>query len=238
MILPSSNTVVEPTCIAMLGSREDLSIHFARFKLTEVTVDDPAKAYYDSGVILEAAKLLADARCDVITWNGSAGGVVGLDRDRRLIADIERATGTPATTSSLAILDAFRARGVKRFAMITLNPPAMNAVITRHFAAEGFECVFDTSRTDIADNYAMAAVAPERIAAMAVPAAQARPDALIVYGTNTRGAPIVRQLETALGIMVIDSVAAGVWGAMRRAGVTRSGLEAWGSLFAQPQSSQ
>jgi maleate isomerase len=232
MILPSSNTVVEPTCIAMLAARTDVTVHFARFKLTAVTVEDPAKAYYDSGVMLEAAALLADARCDVITWNGSAGGVVGFDRDRWLVAEIERRTGAAATTSSLSILDAFRARGVQRFAMVTLNPPAMNATIERHFSLEGFECVSSTHRADIPDNFAMAAIAPQEIATTALRCAEARPEALIVYGTNTRGAPAVAQLEAALGVPVFDSVSAGVWGAMQRAGLQRHDLAAWGSLFA------
>ena len=116
MILPSSNTVVEPVCTALLAGRTDVTLHFARFALTAVTVADPAKAYYESGVMLEAARLLADARCDVITWNGSAGGAVGFDRDRWLVKEIEARTGITATTSSLTLLETFRARGVKRFA--------------------------------------------------------------------------------------------------------------------------
>lgn len=231
MILPSSNTVVEPTCIAMLGGLIDVTVHFVRFKLTAVTVDDPARAYYDSGAILHAALLLADAHCDVITWNGSAGGVVGFDRDRELVAEIEQRTGIAATTSSLSILEAFGLLQVKRFAMVTLNPAAMNAVIKRHFAAEGYDCVFDTHREDLADNFAMAAVMPEVIEATALGCARARPDALIVYGTNTRGAPVVVSLEQALEVPVLDSVSAGVWGALRAVGFDTARLRRWGSLF-------
>lgn len=229
MVLPSSNTVVEPTCIALLAGRADVTIHFARFRLTAVTVEDPARAYYDSGAILDAAMLLADARCDVITWNGSAGGVVGFDRDRKLVADIEQRASIAATTSSLSILDAFRRHAVKRFAMVTLNPPAMNATIKSHFATEGFECVFDTARTDIADNFAMAAITPTTIAAAASAAARSKPDALIIYGTNTRGAAVVDQLEAALGIPVFDSVAIGLWGALERVGLPRCAKPAPGA---------
>lgn len=233
MILPSSNTVVEPTCIAMVAGRTDVAVHFARFPLTAVTVADPARAYYDSGAIFEAALLLADARCDVITWNGSAGGVVGFERDRQLVADIEQRTGIAATTSSLAILEAFERHDVKRFAMVTLNPPAMNDTIKRHFAAAGYECVLDTHRTDIADNFAMAAITPASIAATALDCPRADADALIIYGTNTRGALVVDQLERALGLPVFDSVSAGVWGAMRRANVSTASLRQWGRLFVQ-----
>lgn len=218
MILPSSNTVVEPVCIAMAACLPTVSVHFARFALTAVKVDNPAAAYYDSGALLGAAKLLADARCEVICWNGSAGGLVGFGRDRQLCDEIRAATGIVATTSTLALADEFRRCGVKRFAMVTLNPPDMNQTIRATFAAAGFDCVADTHRDDIADNFAMAQVAPEEIAAMAVSCVKGspvRPDALIIYGTNTRGASVTAGLQAQLGLPVHDSVAWGMAGALR-----------------------
>ena len=218
MILPSSNTVVEPVCIAMAAKVPNVSVHFSRFALTAVKVDNPAAAYYDSGALLGAAKLLADARCDAICWNGSAGGLVGFARDRQLCREIEAATGARATTSTLALGEQFRRTSVKRFAMVTLNPPEMNETITATFAAEGFECVASTERTDITDNFAMAGVAPEEIADHArrcLRGLSNSPDALIIYGTNTRGAPVAAALARELGLPVYDSVAWGMVGALR-----------------------
>ena len=221
MILPSSNTVVEPVCSAMAARMcahgTPVSAHFSRFALTAVKVDNPAAAYYDSGALLAAAKLLADARCEVICWNGSAGGLVGFKRDRRLCEEIRAATGIRATTSTLALAEQLRQAGAQRFAMVTLNPPDMNRIIRATFAAEGFECVAATERTDMADNFAMAQVEPLEIAAMAMACVQgskAAPDALIVYGTNTRGAAVARELQEELRIPVFDSVAWGMAGAL------------------------
>lgn len=231
MLIPSSNTVVEQETCTLLAGLEGVSAHFSRFKLTKVSVADPAAAYYDSGLMLEAAKLLADSRCAVITWNGSSGGVVGFERDRRFVAELEAATATPATTAALSVLDAFRALGVRGFGLVTLNPAEMNARITRHFAAEGFECVASTHRADIEDNFAMAEVSEEALAQAAVECARARPDALTIFGTNTRGARIAPRLEREFGLPVVDSVAAGVWGALRRAGVDTRALGDRGRLF-------
>ncbi len=236
MILPSSNTVVEPTCIAACAGLDDISLHFARFKLTAVSVDDPARAYYDSGLILEAAMLLADARCDVITWNGSAGGVVGFPHDRQLVEDIEHATGIAATTASLSIIEALRARHVRRIAMVTLNPPAMNHTIKQNFTREDFECVFDTHRADIPDNFAMAAVTTDEIFKAGLECGPYKPDAVIIYGTNTRGAAVVARLEQHLEVPVYDSVSTGLWGAMQRARIGGIKGEKWGSLFVSPHS--
>jgi maleate isomerase len=207
-------------------------VHFARFKLTKVSVVDPAAEYYDSGLLLEAGKLLADARCDVITWNGSAGGLVGFDLDRRLCRDIETETGIAATTSSLSLIDVFRETGVRRFAMVTLNPPEMNETIVRNFGAEGYECIATTHRTDLADNFAMAEVGTDQIARMIAECAAAKPDAITVFGTNTRGAPVADRAERELGIPVYDTVALGVWGGMRRAGGEAPRIKGWGKLFA------
>ena len=221
MVLPSSNTVVEPECIRLAGRVPDASVHFARFALTAVSVANPAAAYYDSGAILGAVRLLADARCHVICWNGSAGGVVGIERDRQLCREITTSTGIPATTSSLALLDQFERTGVRRFAMVTLNPPDMNRTIKAHFAVAGYECVAATERTDIADNFAMAAVTPEEIHTMAVACiagCESRPDALIIYGTNTRGALVANALRDELGLPVYDSVSWGMFGALHALG--------------------
>ena len=57
---------------------------------------------------------------------------------------ITTSTGIPATTSSLALLAQFERTGVRRFAMVTLNPPDMNRTIKAHFAAAGYECVAAT----------------------------------------------------------------------------------------------
>lgn len=229
MILPSSNTVVEPVATAMAAGLPDVSVHFSRFALTAVLVENPAAAYYESGALLGAARLLADARCHVITWNGSAGGLVGFDRDRQLCSEIEAATGTPATTASLSLLEQFKLARVRRFAMVTLNTRQMNQTIANNFLTEGFECIASTDRSDITDNFAMSQVAPEEVAASAVScvAAAHGAQALLIYGTNTQGAPVARTLENKLGIPVFDSVAWGVFGALLRAGADIRPLTRW-----------
>src|SRR6202035_2898238 len=38
MLVPSSNTVLEPTCAAMLTGVANVSAHFARFRVTEIAL--------------------------------------------------------------------------------------------------------------------------------------------------------------------------------------------------------
>ena len=78
-------------------------------------------------------------RPDVICWNGSkGGGSIGLDADRSLCERIAAATGKPATTSSLAILEAFATIGVHRFGLVTPYASGHAGRIPPHFLAQGY----------------------------------------------------------------------------------------------------
>src|SRR5258707_14892427 len=103
MLTPSSNTILEPVTSAMTAALPDVSVHFARFPVTEISLRDGALSQFDNGKILEAAHMLADARVDVIGWNGTSSGWLGFDADERLCREITARTGVPATTSVPAL---------------------------------------------------------------------------------------------------------------------------------------
>ena len=102
MLTPSSNTVLEPMTTAMLESLNEVTAHFSRFEVTEITLSDRGLAQFDHDRFLEAANLLADAKCHVIAWNGTSAGWLGFDNDEELCACITEATGALSTTSILA----------------------------------------------------------------------------------------------------------------------------------------
>ena len=111
-ITPSGNIVVERMTTAILADFPVVSGHFSRIEVVGST--DAYKDDYDWDGMMRAAELLSHAGPDVICWNGSKGGSIGLDADRRLCERITGATGRPATTSSLALLEAFASTGVHR----------------------------------------------------------------------------------------------------------------------------
>jgi maleate isomerase len=84
MLTPSSNTALEPITYAMLAGVEGISVHFSRFKVTEIALSDAATRQFDHSEILRAAELLAHAKVDVIAWNGTSASWLGFDRDERL----------------------------------------------------------------------------------------------------------------------------------------------------------
>ncbi|MGW2766194.1 polysaccharide deacetylase family protein [Streptomyces sp. NPDC001275] len=102
MLTPSSNTCLEPVTYRLLGitgADAGVTAHFARVPVTRIALDDGCDAQFDTAPMLAAARQLADAKVDVIAWNGTSGSWLGVDRDRALCAAITEAIGVPATTS-------------------------------------------------------------------------------------------------------------------------------------------
>ena len=62
MLTPSSNTVLEPTTTAMLAGLDEVTAHFSRFKVTEISLSDKGLAQFDHDRFLAAADLLGDAK--------------------------------------------------------------------------------------------------------------------------------------------------------------------------------
>jgi hypothetical protein len=58
---------------------------------------------FDEATILEASRLVADARVDVIAWNGTSSGWLGFEADVALCRCIEQETGVRCCTSVLAL---------------------------------------------------------------------------------------------------------------------------------------
>jgi len=230
MLTPSSNTTLEPVTAAMLAGVPGVSAHFGRFRVTEIALSDGALGQFDTGPMLAAADLLADAHCHSICWNGTSAGWLGFDADRELCAEITRRTKIPACTSVLAIGDIFRMTGVKRFAMVTPYTDDVQAKNIASFAAEGFECVAERHRR-LSVNFSFSEIEPETIESMIREVAREKPEAIIVFCTNMDGASMADRLERELDIPIYDTIATALWSSMRIAGVDTTRVQGWGRLF-------
>ena len=107
MLTPSSNTVLEPMTNAMISGLPEVSVHYSRFKVTEISLSERALSQFDSDAIMKAAELLAHAKVDVIAWNGTSAAWRGFDTDEQLCEQILSVTGIPACTSMLAYRELF-----------------------------------------------------------------------------------------------------------------------------------
>lgn len=234
MLTPSSNTTLEPVTTAMLGELPEASVHFGRFRVTEIALSGPALAQFDNTEILAAARLLSHARCQVIGWNGTSSSWLGFESDRRLCAAIEQETGARACTSVLALNEIFEKTGVRRFGLVTPYLDEVQAAIVGNYAREGYTCVAER-HLGLQDNFSFSEVGAGQLHAMVRevmngPAGE-RPQAVAIVCTNLRAAPLVPALEREFGVPIYDSIATVVWKSLQLAGVDTRRVTQWGRLF-------
>lgn len=231
MITPSSNTVLEPVTSLMLADLlPDVSAHFSRFRVTEISLQKAALAQFDTDAILKAAHLLTDIRPASIAWNGTSASWLGFDKDRTLCAAIEKETGVPAITSVLALNEILEREGIRRIALVTPYQDDVQARIVANYQSLGITCVGDIHFQE-RDNFAFAEFTENYLEHRIREAARSAPQAIVILCTNLRGARLVPGLERETGIPIYDSVAVVVWKALRQAGIDPRALARWGSVF-------
>ena len=230
MLTPSSNTTLEPVTTAMIAGLPEASAHFGRFRVTEIALSDKALGQFDDTEILRAAELLSHAKVHSIGWNGTSSGWLGFEADQRLCKRITEATGTPACTSVLALNEIFTRTGVTRFGLVTPYLDDVQAAIVKNYAASGFECVAERHLRK-QDNFSFSEVTADELRGMVRDVAKARPQAITIFCTGLRGAPLVEELEAETGIPIYDTIATVVWKALLQAGADPKRVKGWGRLF-------
>ncbi|AXY41649.1 aspartate/glutamate racemase family protein [Halomonas sp. JS92-SW72] len=230
VLTPSSNTALEPLTSAMVAQLPGVSAHFSRFTVTEIALSEQALGQFDDRHVLAAANLLADARVDVIGWSGTSAGWLGFDHDVALCQRIEAETGTPATTSMLALNEILETHGLKQFGLVTPYTEDVQARILANYRAAGFEVVAE-DHLGISENFAYAEVTAEALTAQVRRVAAAGAPAIVVACTNLCSAHLVPQWEAELGVPVLDTTATVVWKMLRMTGQGGIPVTGWGRLM-------
>jgi maleate isomerase len=229
VLTPSSNTVLEPILVGLIAGLPNLSLHFTRFRVTEISLSEAGLNQFSMDTIVEAARLLSDARVDAISWSGTSAAWLGLEYDRTLCAAILEDTGTPATTATLSMVDALHARGIRRVGLVTPYAESVQQRIIERFANVSIDVVAER-RLDITDNFSFAEATADQILGMARQVGESRPDAILILCTNLRGAPLVERIEREVRIPVLDSVVLGLLGGLRSMSVDFSGVSHVGQV--------
>lgn len=233
MLTPSSNTTLEPVVSHMVQDLPEVSVHFGRFRVVEISLRQEALGQFALDPVLTAARLLADARVDVIAWNGTSAGWLGLESDVELCRVITTETGIPATTSILALDEIMRRTSTKRFGLVTPYLHAVQERILANYAAQGYDCIAERHFND-PGNFSFAEFTGDAITAMIRKVAEARPDCVVTFCTNLRAAPLVETLEAELGLPIYDTISVVVWKCLVMCGVAPDRVRNWGGLFRGP----
>ena len=230
VLTPSANTALEPLTSAMVASLPGVTAHFARFAVTEISLSEASLRQFDDSNILAAARLLADARVDVIAWSGTSASWLGFDKDEQLCRRISEATGIPATTSVLALNELLAAQGARTLGLVSPYVDDVQRRIVANYRGIGVEVVAER-HLGISVNFEFGMVEPDTLRALLREAAKARPAALTVMCTNLGAAQLAAELERELDIPIYDSVATVVWKALKTIGVDTRSVQGWGRLF-------
>jgi maleate isomerase len=209
MLVPSSNTVLEPEAVKLLPPDGSVTTHVSRLGVVRIAPDAGSDGQFDFDQFLVASRLLGDATVDLILWNGTSASWLGFEWDAKLAAAIEQDTGTPATSAVMAINQQLAELKATRIGLVTPYVAEIEARIIDNYAGIGIATVA-AERLDLTVNAAFGDVPPQRIEAMVRSVAEAKPDAIVIMCTNLAGASIAGPLARELGIPVIDSVRAAV----------------------------
>ena len=230
MLTPSSNTVLEPLTAAMLSDLPDATAHFGRFRVLKISMEDDALGQFTNEPMLAAADLLADAQVQSICWNGTSSGWLGFDTDRALITNIETRTGIKGCSSILAMNELLDRLGAKRIAFVTPYLSEIQERILANYRSEGFDIAAERHLKD-PGNYSFATYTEAQILDLCRSVATEKPDAILIYCTNFRGAKLAPIIEAETGIPVLDSVSTALWKSMQVAGDDPKRIKGWGRLF-------
>ncbi|WP_233837117.1 maleate cis-trans isomerase family protein [Paraburkholderia sp. ZP32-5] len=230
VLTPSSNTSLEPLTQRLVAGLPEVSVHFARFSVTQIALSADALGQFQSDRILAAARLLADAHVDIIGWSGTAAGWLGFDQDVALCEAITGATGVPASTSVLALNRALDAYGVRRLGLVSPYLDDVQCRIVDNYAALGIDASCE-SHLGIQENFAFALVDEATLDRQVAEVAVAGAQAIATYCTNLYAAHRVAHWEQQHGVPVFDTVTTVVWDMLRRLGVDTRRIDGWGRLL-------
>jgi maleate isomerase len=226
LILPSSNTTVEPDLHRVLP--EHVSLHASRIWVVDVTHDDLEAMNRDTEM---AARYVGTAEVDAVAYactSGSFIGGPGYDQDllARITAEVG---GAPAVGTSPAMVEALRAVGIRRVSVVTPYTDEINEGLTTFLTAHGFE-VLSMVGQQIVPNVEIGAQTPETILAFAKANLDPDADGLFLSCTNWRAMEVVDQLERETGKPAVTSNQATLWAALRALGESTP-VDGYGSLL-------
>ncbi|KAL6246351.1 hypothetical protein RBB50_006587 [Rhinocladiella similis] len=236
VIVPSSNTALEPLTSAIVSSIDDpdvkVSVHYSRFRVRTIDVSPDANAQFSLSPMLAAAQLLADAAVDVIGWSGTSSGWLGFQQDEVLCKAIQDTTGVPATSSIVSLNELLHRVKAKRFGLVTPYIATVNEAIRENYRSIGYDITSDRERfLGMTKNADFGNVDEPQLDRMVSEVVEAGADVVAIYCTNLRGARRAPRWEREYGIVVLDSIATTVWGMLQVTGVDVSRIKDWGSIF-------
>ena len=169
---------------------------------------------------------------DLVVFACTTGSMVGgFDYDRRLIEEIRSACGIAAMTTTTALLEAFKALGVRSVSIVTPYSAPLDAMEKQFLEANGISvaAIGGLGHTDVR---VIPFVRSGEMLQLARAQGLQGADALFISCTGICVLDIIEELEGEFGVPVITSNQATIWSSLRHIGYMRK-LPGLGRLGAE-----
>jgi maleate cis-trans isomerase len=226
IVTPSSNIVTEPEF--ELITPEGVSCHYQKFAFTGGGV----KALKNlEQLVPDAAELISHVRPSAVAMCCTGGSFAGgYGHDKMLVQRMEsKSGGAPATTSSTAMIEAFKTLGVNK---VSLAVPYLEevAMAEKTFIEDHGIEVVNIKWLDLQDAIEIAGVPPEVVYNLACQVNEPETEAVFLSCIALNTIEIIETLEIDLEKPVISSNQATMWHLLRLAHVNEK-LEGFGRLL-------
>jgi maleate cis-trans isomerase len=180
--------------------------------------------------LAEGASELAAAQPDAVMWACTSGSFVfGPAGARNQASGVAQVLGVPASSTSLAFVDACKALDVRRVAVAASYPEDVAQHFVRFLTAGGVEVVAMGSH-GIITAAEVGTLDPAQVVAMVKAADHPDAEAILVPDTAMHTLEIVDDLEAAVGKPVLTANQVTVWKGLQLIGPVPS-LSGLGRLF-------
>ncbi|HEY3736035.1 MAG TPA: hypothetical protein VGL26_01215 [Jatrophihabitans sp.] len=214
LIVPSSNPTIEaflPAVAGVLG----VSFLVTRIGVRRIAADPTSDAQFDIAGLASAAALLADAEVSLISWAGTAGFWLGVEREAAVLAAAAE-VGVPVVSSRMAMMAALEEMTDPQLGVFTPYVADIHQRVVATLSDAGYVVAGDKAM-GIERNLDFAAIPADVVATELRALAGSGATVLPLVCTNVLGTLPAMAQESAL---VLDSVLATLWDATCRVGAT------------------
>lgn len=225
VIIPSSNTTIEPDFARSVAPGSGVGVHSARMFLTETTA--AAERVMVEQYLPRAVTDLASLHPAVVAFAcTSAGAVLGAQGEADLIERIATETGGQVVSTNSAVQTAIARYAPERIAVLTPYIDELNERIQLGLEGSGFE-VAHLAGLGLTENFSIASVTPAQILAFAErQLVGVEFDLLFVSCTNFRAMEARQALAARFGVPVVTSNQATIEASLEALGLESAEREA------------
>lgn len=176
---------------------------------------DPAGLEALGDRVIEAAKLVATAKPDIIVFACTTGSLIkGFGYDAELIARIEDATGIKAITTTTAVIKALKALNARKIVVSTPYTSAVNQIEKKFLEDSGFE-VLNIKGLEYSDPNMMPLVTIDKMYRLTREILVSGADTIFISCTGLGIIDGIPMIERDLGLPVVTSNQSSLWAALR-----------------------